>query len=65
MQVKFNAGLKSVNTKQLVSGDNSTRLVIEKDSLPADKLALLNSMFSSMSNKSQELVITIDSGLEA
>lgn len=64
MQVKFNAGLKSVNTKQLVSGDNSTRLVIEKDSLPSDKLALLNSMFSSLSNKSQELVITIDSGLE-
>ena len=63
MQVKFNGGIKSVTTKQFVSGESGTRLVIEKDGLPPDQLALINSMFSSTSNKSQELTITIDSGL--
>lgn len=65
MEVKFNAAIKSVMTKQFVSGDCGTRLVIEKDSMPPDQLAKLNAMFSSHANRSQQLTITIDSGLTA
>lgn len=64
MKVMFKAGIKSINTKQLVSMDNSTRLTIEKDSMKPDQLALLNAMLGSFSNKSQELTITIDDGID-
>lgn len=60
MKVEFSGEIKQVTTKKMTSNDVGTRIVIEKDALSPDKLALLNAMFSSENNKSQELKITIE-----
>lgn len=59
MYAKFNAEIKDINHKQLVSADCSTQITLKKDNLENDIRDILNFLQTCDENKSQELVVII------
>lgn len=62
MEVKFNAHIKDCGTKSLVTGDDTTRIVLEIDGLATDILAYLAALQKCERNKSHELTVSIADG---
>lgn len=63
MKVNFKAQIKTINSKSLVSGDFSTRILLEQDNLPPEILNILNTLLNTDINKSKELNITINTDI--
>jgi len=59
-KVSFNCAIKEINNKLLVSCDQSSRILLEKDNLSLEVKNALNELQDHELNKSQELRITIE-----
>lgn len=60
MQVKFTAQIKQINTKQCVSGDSTTRIVLEQDNLSPSIKSNIDAVMASGLNGARELTVTIE-----